>query len=210
MSFSDFGVRPAHPDEQNPDDDTIWGWDATDTVGVGLSINEELRELKISPDWRKKLSTDELGPAVMTAYMGAIGARVRAGATQTSPVRAAGTSVTNDGQIPVIDNYLLDAVSRERDHYFTMYETELQTEHSYESADGNVTITARGGSPSTVTFDSFWLSFANASDIAETARGPLAQAMSSGHGIDEKIRDEFPAIAEFRRLRAIKKALRGW
>lgn len=197
---------------QNPEDDTLWGWDDFELVGVGLSPREELREIRIDPSWKSKIPAENLASAVLTAYMGAIMLRVTEypGAVGGATDPAAPASPSNGAEIPVIESSLMEQVDRERDDYLAAYSEALGAENPYVSADGNVTVTTRGGSPISIVFDSAWMGFAEARHIVASTTEALGRAIESGRSIDEQIRAQFPAIAEFRRLRAIKKAARGF
>ena len=214
MTFISYGT-PESDDQAVGDDDTLWGWDDTGLVGVGLAPDEQLRDVTIDNAWKSKIDADALSTAVFSAYMAAVQARVTAyphGAPTPAPdpTRAADADPAAPTEIPEIDFTLMEQVDRERDDYLASFEESLDVQHSYASRDGNVTVTASGGSPTSITFDSTWMRFAAARDIAESVTEALTPAIESGQVIAAEMRERFPAIAEFRRLRAIKKAARGF
>jgi DNA-binding protein YbaB len=214
MSFISYGTPDVGPGSQKPDgDDTLWGTDDTELVSVGLSSDEQLREIRIDPSWKSKIDAENLSAAVLSAYMSAVVARVSTnpdGAPEVVP-RSSQSSISNAGlEVPVIDYVLMEDVDREREDYLANYQDSLMSEQSFSSSDGNVTVVARGGSPISINFDSAWMGFADPSHIAASSTEALAPAIESGRAIAAQMRDKFPAIAEFRRLRDIRRAARGW
>lgn len=210
MSFIGYGSAPQGPDSTgSADDDTVWGWDDSELIKVGISPTEQLREITIDPSWKSTVPAHALSTAVMSAYLAAVMNRVatrNVDATSDSP----SASEYDGSGIPTIDYELMEQVERERNDYIATYQEALTAEKTFVSADGNVTVTARGGSPGSISFDTAWMGFAEARHIAASTTEALRPAIESGLAIAEQMRDQFPAIAEFRRLREIKKAARGW
>ncbi|WP_152176300.1 hypothetical protein, partial [Mycobacterium tuberculosis] len=104
---------------------------------------------------------------------------------------------------PDIPAELLIEVSREQPDYVATFDEMLSARQPLTSADGNVTVTAVGGSLGNVTFDSTWLRFAAGRDIADTARPLVAQAIRTGAELEQLMRERYPAVTEFKRLRAL-------
>lgn len=212
MTFISYGT-PEPENHDTGDDDSLWGWDDTELVGVALSPDEQLREIRVDAGWKSKIDADALSAAVFTAYLGALQARVATnphGAPTVAPDPSNDGRPAAGGEIPDIDYSLIEQVDRERDDYIATFEETLAADRTFVSRDGNVTVSARGGSPTSITFDSTWMRFAEARHIAESATEALTPAIESGRAIAAEMRERFPAIAEFRRLRDIKKAARGF
>jgi len=211
MTFISYGSTDGE-NQQSDEDDTLWGWDDTELVRVGLSPEEQLRDIRIDAGWKSKIDADRLSAAVFAAYLGAVMARVStnpSGAPMVAPGPTRSDEPASRIEIPDIPYELIEQVDRERDHYIATFQESLAAEQSFVSTDGNVTVAARGGSPISIAFDSTWMGFADSRHIAESATEALTPAIESGRAIAAEMRERFPAIAEFRRLRAIKKAARG-
>lgn len=202
MSWS--GYTPA--DTEEPADDNVWGRDESKLIGVALTPEGDLHDLSIATEWRGKIDAKFLGAAVFSAYNTAESARLTQERTHPRAQESGAEGAT--GEIPDIPASLLLDVSREQGDYVATYDESLRRVQELVSNDGNVTVSAVGGSVGTISFDQTWLKFAAGRDIAATARPLLAQAIRSGKEIDSQMRMQFPAITEFRRLRALKKAAR--
>lgn len=213
MTFISYEPTGSDSDDSLDGDDTLWGFDGTELVSVGLSPDEQLREIRIDSAWKSKIEPETLSNAVLAAYMGAVRARITTnpfGAPQAVPAQNGDSVEQPSREIPVIDSTLLARARVEQEDYLATYDDELSTERTFTSLDGNVTVSARGGSPSSIAFDDAWLGFADARHIAQSATEALTPAIESASAIAEQMRERFPAMAEFRRLRALKKAARGF
>lgn len=193
-------------------DDAHAGVDDTETVTVTLRDDGELSELAIVDEWRSKIDPESLAGAVFTAYSRAERARLddareraRLGTERTGGAETPGVPGSS---VPDIPAELLIEVAREQADYVATFDESLRQHRPLTSADGNVTVTAVGGSLGAVAFDSTWLRFAVGRDIAEAARPLVAQAIRTGVEIEEDMRERFPAVTEFKRLRALKAAAR--
>ncbi|KQR48891.1 hypothetical protein ASF87_08670 [Microbacterium sp. Leaf161] len=193
-------------------DDSHAGVDDTETVTVTLHDDGDLNELTIVDDWRSRIDPESLAGAVFTAYSRAERARLddereraRLDAERTGGAETPGAPVSS---VPDIPAELLIEVTREQADYVATFDESLRQHRPLTSADGNVTVTAVGGSLGDVAFDSTWLRFAVGRDIAETARPLVAQAIRTGAEIEQDMRQRFPAVTEFKRLRALKAAAR--
>ena len=208
MTFITYG----EPGIGEPDDDTLWGSDDTELVKVGLAPDEGLREITIADTWKSKIPSDDLGSAVTSAYMAAVLALVTAREDGEVAMEAVALPPAGSGAAAAtaeIDFSLVQKVAEEQEDYMTTYEELLSTDLAFVSDDGNVTVTARGGSPSLISFDAVWLGFADARHIAQSTREALTPALESGRVIEAEMRSRFPATMEFRRLRQLTKAARG-
>jgi len=188
------------------------GHDDTESVSVFLLDDGDLHDLTIADDWRSRIDPDSLAPAVFIAYSRA--ERTRLDVTrerarlETANTRHGAVDAREGASVPDIPAELLIEVSREQPDYVATFEEKLSARQPLTSADGNVTVMAVGGSLGNVTFDSTWLRFAAGRDIAETARPLVARAIRTGAEVEQFMRDRYPAVTEFKRLRALKDAAR--
>lgn len=199
----------ASTSEEQGEVDAHSGADDTEAVTVALLDEGDLHELTIVDDWRSKIDPESLAAAVFTAYSRAERARlddVRDRARlESERGDAPGIPTPSAPDIPAA---LLIEVSREQPDYLATFDESLRAARPLTSADGNVTVTAVGGSLGAVEFDATWLRFAVGRDIAEAARPLVAQAIRTGAEIEQEMRERFPAVTEFKRLRALKVAAR--
>lgn len=178
-----------------PDDDTIWQWNDTNSIGVGLSPSGELSSLEIRPDWKSSIPSKNLAQEILATYSGALSLQLQ----QSRPLRADGPTETYGQEVDDdVDFDLFLRVMEEQRHYLAAYSEKISLERSFQSEDGNITVTALGGSPTAISFDDFWLSISSGPAISRQLKPLLIRAIESENDIDHEMREDFPAIAEFR------------
>lgn len=212
MTFISYDT-PGSGSGGNDEDDTLWGWDDTQLVGVGLSPDEQLREIRIDSEWKSKIDADSLSTAVLTAYFDAVSARISKypqGGPTIAPDSTREPEPVGVIENPVIEFELVAQVQAEQPEYFASFQGAISAEQTFVSSDHNVTVTAQGGSPVSINFEDSWMRFAEARHIVESTREALVPAIESGRAIAAQMREQFPATAEFNRLMRLKKAARGF
>lgn len=188
---------------EHSDDDTVWARSEGDVVEVGVSPQGRLRHVQIADDWRSHLKPSELAQNLVALAVGAHAQSVRENPPAGDQAPTAGTETS-------VSFELFEQVQREQAHYLATYDERLRAELTFSNPEETVTVTARGGSPSSVEFEDFWISVSPGAEVARTVFPLLDAALRSGEDIDEHMREEFPAITKYRRIRAATRAARGW
>ena len=210
MSWPPKGFVPDDPENRDDPRDE-GGHDPSGVVTVVLAPRGELVEIDIASDWRERIAKEDLGAAIFSAFTDAEFLRLEAARSSEAGERSGSDEPAGAGgediEIPV---ELTLEVFREQPFYAAAYEDALTRVREFVSGDRNATVSAMGGSVSAVTLDQHWLAFAAGADIAATVRPLLAQAIGTAKDIDAEMSEAFPSITEFRRLRALKQAARGF
>jgi hypothetical protein len=188
-------------DARDAEDDGIWGWDDTQLVGVSLEPDGELRDVSIANEWKNGIAREELAHVVFAAYNAAERERLD---RQAVPADADGSGAS--GVIPEVPVDLTMQVLAVMAEYTETYAASLAQEQEFRDPDGNVTVTARGGSVSDIRFDDQRLGFTSGAHIAAAVREPLARAVRTGREIDDYMQRQYPEVVEFNRLQSQRSA----
>lgn len=183
-------------------DDTIWNWDDTRTIGIGLAPSGELIDIEITAEWRRTVPEKRLAASILATYSGALAMQLEQARQTKHDVVASDGETSLDSEEVGFELY--SRMLQERHSYVVTYDQKFRAEIEFPGSNRNLVVTAMGGSPVSIFFDKFWLSISNGKIIAQELMPLLARAIRSGAEIDREMREEFPAVAEFRRMMALE------
>ncbi|MGC5305963.1 YbaB/EbfC family nucleoid-associated protein [Micromonospora zamorensis] len=168
-------------------------WDSHEVVRIALGIDGRIDAVEVLPGWRRHMTTDQLGAAIVEAADEAAHRRSEAWAygvsqaatddadarlpEQPSPVPAP-TDPVDESSI----NYARSLLYVLRDSFARLDDLESETERlalsssTTSDADGRVRVTLNGEQLSAVNFDESWLRSADARQLGAAVIDAIQQA----------------------------------